>query len=536
MHNDNTTNRRIGLLGGSFNPAHDGHREISLAALKVLALDVVWWLVSPGNPLKDATDYASYEDRLIEARAVSNHPDIVVSDFERRHSIQYTVETLSRIKELNASANFVWLMGADSLATFHHWRDWMKIAEIAPMAVFNRPGYGKEAQQSEAAKTLSSFQLPIQQASRLADAEPPAWIYVSDTDNPISSTEIRSKTIKPNSNPDATRSETDRGELQAPLGPLAYFLDLHPDLGDFRTDVLGGLVQDQKWISPKYFYDERGSKLFNRITQLKEYYPTRTEKNVFETHEKEIIRSIGRGVSIFEYGSGSSEKIEWLARGVEDAAAYVAMDISREHLLESATALAGQLPLPVAAVCADFHAPVVLPQGILPSPDHWLGYFPGSTIGNMLPETAAAFLSRAAKTLGDDAQFLIGVDLVKERDILEAAYNDDDGVTAAFNLNLLARMQSELGADLDMEDFEHDAFYNETAGRIEMHLRARRKTSIALDGQNFVFEAGESLHTENSHKFTIEKFENLVNATPWRLEKHWTDANHWYAACLLSNN
>lgn len=531
MRTNEPAERRIGLLGGSFNPAHEGHREISLAALDRLGLDAVWWLVTPGNPLKDAKTYASYEERLHQARAVANHPDIVVSDFERRHNLQYTVDTLSRIKEVNANTKFVWLMGADSLESFHRWRDWMKIAESVPMAVFARPGYAKAAQESEAARALSVFEQAVETSGELANAEPPAWIYFSETQNPISSTEIRNSAIL-----NVAKTAAANDDLQAPYGPLAYFLDLHPDLGDFRSDVIDGLSQKQKWISPKYFYDERGSKLFSRITELEEYYPTRTEKSIFTKYAGEITSAIGAGAAIYEYGSGSSEKIEWLVRGVKNAAAYVAMDISKEHLLESATALAGQLPIPVAAICADFHAPVCLPEGVLPAPDHWLGYFPGSTIGNMLPETAVAFLNRAAATLGDGAQFLLGVDLVKDIRVLEAAYNDREGVTAAFNLNLLKRMQAELGAELEIGDFEHFSFYNEEKDRIEMHLRARRATAINLDGRSFAFAAGETLHTENSHKFTLEKIGELINETPWRLETHWTDEKGWYAACLLRNS
>lgn len=526
-----TTERRIGLLGGSFNPAHEGHREISLAALDRLGLDAVWWLVSPGNPLKNQGEYAPYEARLRQARAVSEHPDIIVSDFERRHGLQYTVDTLERIKALNPDVKFVWVMGADSLENFHLWKDWMKIAQSTPFAVFNRPGYAEGALQGEAACALSAFQMPASKDADIADAEPPAWVYFSDTENPISSTEIRNRQIQ-----SSAKAATAPDDLQAPYGPLAYFLDLHPDLGDFRADVIKGLSQDVKSISPKYFYDERGSKLFDRITGLKEYYPTRTEKRVFHQHAKEITQSIGAGAAIFEYGSGSSEKIEWLARGVKDASAYVAMDISKEHLIASATALAKQLPIPVAAICADFHAPVSFPEGVLPEPDHWLGYFPGSTIGNMLPETAVAFLNRAATTLGEGAQFLLGVDIVKEKSVLEAAYNDAEGVTAAFNLNLLRRMQNELGAEVNIDDFEHWSFYNEDKARIEMHLRAVKDTEISLDGRAFSFAAGETLHTENSHKFTLEKIDAMVNRTPWRIEKYWTDERCWYAACLLSNS
>lgn len=183
--------RRIGLLGGSFNPAHAGHREISLAALDRLGLDAVWWLVTPGNPLKDKGVYAPYEERLHKARRVADHPDIVVSDFERRHDLQYTVDTLERLQEINPDARFVWLMGADSLASFHGWKDWRRIAERVPIAVFNRPGHGEDALAGEAAKALAAFRIDASAAQTLIEQTPPAWVYFADLDNPLSSTALR---------------------------------------------------------------------------------------------------------------------------------------------------------------------------------------------------------------------------------------------------------------------------------------------------------------------------------------------------------
>lgn len=325
-------------------------------------------------------------------------------------------------------------------------------------------------------------------------------------------------------------------DLKAPYGPLAYFLDLHPDVGDFRTDVINGLSAPQKWISPKYFYDERGSKLFQKITALEEYYPTRTEREIFLANAPEITAAAGKGAAVLEYGSGASEKIDWLIRGLADPVAYVAMDISKDHLLESASAIAENYDLPVAAICADFHAPVALPPDILPKGELWLGFFPGSTIGNMLPETAVRFFTHASQTLGPDAKFLLGVDLEKDPAVLNAAYNDREGVTAEFNLNLLRRMKRELDAALSVEDFEHYAFYNAEARRIEMHLRARRETTIAIGSHVFEFRAGQTLHTENSHKYSPARLEALIEKTPWRLETIWTDARGWFAACLLSNS
>lgn len=184
---------RIGLLGGSFNPAHDGHREISLLALKRLGLDAVWWLVSPGNPLKDERDYAPYHERLQTARQVADHPRIIISNFEERKGLQYTVDTLETLGDLWPQIDFVWLMGADSLAGFHRWRDWKKIAAIAPFAVFSRPGYEDAWRSAPAAVDLSAFRLETDAADRLAASEPPSWIFFPEPRNPHSSTALRAK-------------------------------------------------------------------------------------------------------------------------------------------------------------------------------------------------------------------------------------------------------------------------------------------------------------------------------------------------------
>jgi nicotinate-nucleotide adenylyltransferase len=184
---------RIGLLGGSFNPAHEGHREITLEALKLFDLDVVWWLVTPGNPLKDADTYAPYPERLAAARRVANHHRIIVSNFEDRKNLQYTVDTLSLIRDLWPDAGFLWLMGADSLAGFHNWRDWRRIAELAPMAVFSRPGFEDAHKTSVAGRDLSAFRIPPTDARALFDTDPPVWTFVSSTANPQSSTAIRKR-------------------------------------------------------------------------------------------------------------------------------------------------------------------------------------------------------------------------------------------------------------------------------------------------------------------------------------------------------
>lgn len=188
---------RVGLLGGSFNPAHEGHREISLLALRRLKLDAIWWLVSPGNPLKDAGDYAPYDERLRVARKIADHPRIVVSNFEERKGLQYTVDTLETLRSIWPQIDFVWLMGADSLAGFHHWRDWRKIAALAPIAVFNRPGHEEAWTTAPAATELAAFRLEEDAAGALAGAEPPAWVFIAEPQNPQSSTAIRARQAPP---------------------------------------------------------------------------------------------------------------------------------------------------------------------------------------------------------------------------------------------------------------------------------------------------------------------------------------------------
>lgn len=329
--------------------------------------------------------------------------------------------------------------------------------------------------------------------------------------------------------------------LQAPFGALAYFLDLDPPTADFLLDVKEGLSKDQKALSPMYFYDQRGSALFDQITTLEEYYPTRTEAELVVQNEAAIRDAIGPGVSIMEYGSGSSEKIRKLISLLDGATSYIAMDISRDHLIENATNFAEASDLPVAAVCADFNSSFSLPEGHLPEATRHLGYFPGSTLGNLTPQDASSFLQNASATLGEDALFLIGVDLKKNEQQLKAAYDDAKGITAAFNLNLLHRMKTELGAIIEIDAFTHEARVKggtneQDTQRIEMHLVAQRETIIKVDNEEFHFRTGESLHTENSHKFTVKTMESIVKNTPWRILEWWTDDKDWFGSCLLSNS
>ncbi|MEK9833772.1 MAG: L-histidine N(alpha)-methyltransferase, partial [Rhodospirillaceae bacterium] len=253
------------------------------------------------------------------------------------------------------------------------------------------------------------------------------------------------------------------------LGPLHDYVEYDHAADSFLDDVLEGLAQSQKKLSSKYFYDERGSKLFDDICELTEYYPTRTETALLQTHAAEFATLIGANASVVEFGSGSSTKIRILLDALETPAAYIPVDISREHLLESAKALAGAYPdLPVVPIAADYTQPFDLPE--ISGEAARIGFFPGSTIGNFTRDAAAEFLRAAATDLGADNGLLIGVDLRKDVDVLHAAYNDAAGVTAEFNLNVLRRVNRELGGDFDLDAFTHDARWVAEKGRIEMHL------------------------------------------------------------------
>ena len=298
---------------------------------------------------------------------------------------------------------------------------------------------------------------------------------------------------------------------------------LDRDLVDpgFRRDVLAGLALPQKAIPARWFYDRAGSELFEAITELPEYYPTRVEIGLLERHAREIGRLAGPGRVVVEFGSGSSTKTPHLL-GWTAPAAYVPVDISGEFLRDSAAVLAGQFPgLPVIPVEHDFTQPLRLPDEVAARPR--LGFFPGSTIGNFAPAAAVDLLRAMAATLGEDALLLIGIDRVKDKRILIPAYNDAAGVTAAFNLNLLARINRELGADFDLRRFRHYAFYNAALGRIEMHLISLEPQVVRLGRHRFRFATGESLHTENSYKYSPEGFGSLAASAGFRSAQRWTD-------------
>lgn len=302
------------------------------------------------------------------------------------------------------------------------------------------------------------------------------------------------------------------------------------DDGDFAEAVLAGLAQPQKTIPARFFYDIAGSELFEKITQLPEYYPTRTEVGILEANGTAIAAAVGPGRAVIEFGSGSSAKTPLLLRIVA-AAAYVPIDISAEFLDMAAADLARKLPeLPVFPLAADFTRPLRLPAGIAGRPK--FGFFPGSTLGNLAPAAAVDLLRAFADTLGDGSWLVIGLDLRKDSAVLEAAYNDVAGVTAAFNLNVLHRINRELDGTFDIAAFAHCAPFNAGLGRIEMHLRALRDTSFTVLGKPFAMAAGESIHTENSYKWTLDEARLLARAAGWDPIDVWTDPDARFALHL----
>jgi dimethylhistidine N-methyltransferase len=305
---------------------------------------------------------------------------------------------------------------------------------------------------------------------------------------------------------------------------------------DFAQALHRCLAQQPHEISPKFFYDAAGSALFDRICDLPEYYPTRTEIALLERHAPAMAAQIGAGAELVEFGAGSLTKIRLLlqamrAQGLAPAR-FLPVDISADHLVAQCRRLAAELPgLQVEPLIADFTQPLPLPAR---SSDRRVGYFPGSSIGNFTPDEALRFLTRCAGLL-QGGGLLIGIDLIKDPAVLHAAYNDTQGVTAAFNLNLLHRARRELGCDIDPDHFWHHALFNPTLGRIEMHLVSRQRQRLHLEGQSYELAAGETLHTENSYKFTIEGVRSLALQAGFRPGPVWTDDGrlfsvHWLHA------
>ncbi len=311
---------------------------------------------------------------------------------------------------------------------------------------------------------------------------------------------------------------------------MAQPLLVHNDLPEFAAAVRIGLSQPQKLIPARYFYDHAGSELFEAITDLPEYYPTRTEITILTAHAAAIAAAVGPGRAVIEFGSGSSAKTPLLLRAIAPCA-YVPVDISAEFLATSAAALAATFPgLAVLPVAADFTKGFRMPASIAAAPK--LGFFPGSTLGNFAPIAAIDLLRSFAATLGPDSWLVIGLDLAKTRETLEAAYDDSQGVTTAFNHNLLHRINRELGGTVRVDDFAHRAIWNADLGRIEMHLVAVRDTEFDAVGQNFSLTAGEHIHTENSYKWTLPEARLLARASGWTPAADWTDADRQFSLHL----
>ncbi|HEX7879781.1 MAG TPA: L-histidine N(alpha)-methyltransferase [Candidatus Eisenbacteria bacterium] len=310
-------------------------------------------------------------------------------------------------------------------------------------------------------------------------------------------------------------------------------IDLHPAGDGFLADVLLGLSRRSPEIPCKYFYDAAGSVLFDRICELPEYYPTRTELGIMHRHAAAMATRIGPGAVLIEYGSGSSLKTRTLLAALESPGAYVPVDIAKEHLLDAAARLSVDFPrLDILPIAADFTRPFQLPDDVARR-GRRVVYFPGSTIGNFTPDEAVALMAGMARLAGPDGRLLLGVDRVKPRAILEAAYNDAAGVTAAFNLNLLTRMNRELGADFDPTRWSHRAFYNEEAARIEMHLESRVLQAVRVGGATFLFEAGDSIRTEYSHKYDRARIDAMAERAGWEVRRSWSDAQEWFSVLEL---
>lgn len=305
------------------------------------------------------------------------------------------------------------------------------------------------------------------------------------------------------------------------------FYDYHPKLDDLTTEVINGLKGSPRTIAAKFFYDEEGSKLFDLICKTPEYYPTQTETNILRENIQEIASCIGIGCLLVEPGSGNSRKVRELFDAIQPHA-YLPVDISKTYLRQEAKRLAEEYPwLEVHAICADFTAAVELPYQ--PKEPHRVAFFPGSSIGNFHPGEAIEFLTNIANMIGPKGGLLIGVDLKKDKKTLDAAYNDKQGYTAAFNKNLLERINRDAYANFIADQFRHHAFYNELKGRVEMHLVSETNQQVSIDGQDFHFAAGDSIHTECSYKYDISEFQTLAKQAGFVSKNVWVDDNDLFS-------
>ena len=306
-----------------------------------------------------------------------------------------------------------------------------------------------------------------------------------------------------------------------------------PARTQFLDDVLAGFSARQKFLPAKYFYDAAGSDLFEAITRQPEYYPTRTELGILDSAGPAIAATLPARANLVEFGSGSTVKVRRLLAHLPDLAAYVPVDVSESFLRSEAEALARDFPhLAIAPVAADFTRPFTLPDSL--SHGAVAGFFPGSTIGNFEPPQATHLLAHFGRVLGSGATLIVGVDLVKDHEVLDRAYNDEAGVTAAFNLNLLERINRELGGDVSVSRFAHRAFFNPRASRIEMHLVSLEDQTVRVSDRAFRFARGESIHTENSYKYTIAGFRSLAAEAGWKPGSVWTDAEALFSMHALT--
>ncbi len=313
--------------------------------------------------------------------------------------------------------------------------------------------------------------------------------------------------------------------------------DLEPSNEEFRRAVVDGLSASPKTLPCKFFYDAEGSRLFDAICDLPEYYPTRTELGILRAEAPAMARAIGPAARIVEFGSGSGVKIRLLLAAMEAPAVYVPVDISRDHMMEAAAGLAADFPaLRITPICADYTQPFALPAtpGIRSAAT--VGFFPGSTIGNFTPAEAVAFLARARRLLGPGSMMLVGVDVPKDAGVLEAAYDDAAGVTAAFNRNLLRRMQRELGAELEIDRFRHEARWCPDRRRVEMHLVSLSRQSITIGPERFELDRGETIHTENSYKYSVPEFRALAGRSGYLPARTWTDPAGRFSVHLLRSS
>ena len=323
---------------------------------------------------------------------------------------------------------------------------------------------------------------------------------------------------------------TPRPELSAEAVDQAHSPALA--VSAMRDEVLRGLLGSPKTLPPKLFYDDAGAELFEQICMLPEYYLTRTELAILHASVHEIAALAGPHCALVEYGSGAGVKVRLLLDALDQPAAYVPIDVSRHQLARVASQLAADYPsVVVRPVCADYTAPIILPA--LPAGARRLAFFPGSTIGNFHPTEAAAFLRRVRNTVGPGGALVLGVDRRKPAALLDAAYDDSAGVTAAFNRNILVRLNRELGADFDVATFTHRAHFNEEASRVEMHLVSIVAQRVRVAGREIAFEAGESIWTESSYKYDGPRLEQLVSSAGFRLTRLWTDAQDLFWVAFL---